>query len=241
MILDIHGGPWADFGPQFSIIGHLYAAAGYIVLTSNPRGSTSYGEAFAAAVNGAFPSVDYDDLISITDAAISTGVVDTDNLFVTGGSGGGTLTAWIVGMTDRFRAACCMKPIISYMSWTLTVDCQEDHWLLGWLPKYPPWSAPEELWKMSPLSLAHRIKTPTMLICGEADYRTPIWESEQLYTVLRSRGVPSVLVRIPEANHNASRPSQWLAQAMYTIDWFNRHLDRSAERAELVHGAEATT
>lgn len=229
LILDIHGGPWADFGPQFSVIGHLYAAAGYIVLTANPRGSTGYGEAFATAVNGAFPGADYDDLMAITDAAISTGIVDSANAFVTGSSGGGTLTAWIVGKTHRFRAASSVKPIIDYMSWTLTVDGQEDHWLLGWLPKYPPWTAPEELWKVSPLSLADRIETPTMLICGEADYRTPIWESEQLYTALRRRKQPCALVRIPEANHNASRPSQWLAHAMYTIDWFNRYRRETTE------------
>ena len=114
LILEIHGGPFADYGPRFSAEVQLYAAAGYAVLYANPRGSTSYGADFANEIHHNYPSQDYDDLMAITDAAIATGSIDSNRLFVTGGSGGGVLTAWIVGKTDRFQAAVVAKPVINW-------------------------------------------------------------------------------------------------------------------------------
>ena len=122
LILEIHGGPYAAYGPHFSTDDQLYAAAGYAVLYTNPRGSTGYGQAFADRIDKAYPGNDYDDLMAAVDAAIASGIADPDNLFVTGGSGGGVLTAWIVGKTDRFRAAAAQKPVINWTSLALTTD-----------------------------------------------------------------------------------------------------------------------
>ncbi|MGB0135048.1 S9 family peptidase, partial [Dokdonella sp.] len=116
MLLEIHGGPFAAYGPHFAPEIQLYAAAGYVVVYANPRGSTSYGTEFANLIENAYPSQDYDDLMSVVDATIARGSIDTENLFVTGGSGGGCLTAWIVGHTDRFRAAVSAKPVINWYS-----------------------------------------------------------------------------------------------------------------------------
>ena len=121
-ILEIHGGPFAAYGPQFTAEIQLYAAAGYVVLYCNPRGSTSYGYDFANEIHHNYPGQDYDDLISGVDAVIARGFVDPEQLFVTGGSGGGVLSAWIVGKTDRFAAAVVAKPVINWVSTTLTTD-----------------------------------------------------------------------------------------------------------------------
>jgi dipeptidyl aminopeptidase/acylaminoacyl peptidase len=140
MILEIHGGPYDAYGPQFSTDDQLYAAHGYIVVYSNPRGSTSYGEEFANGIEKAYPGHDYDDLMSVVDAAVGTGHVDPNNLFVTGGSGGGVLTAWTVGKTDRFRAAAAQKPVIDWASWGLTADIASFSYPY-WFAKLP-WEDP---------------------------------------------------------------------------------------------------
>ena len=122
MLLQIHGGPWAAYGPQFAANNQLYAAAGYVVVYGNPRGSTGYGAEFAETIDHDYPSRDYDDLMDIVDATIAMGFIDEDQLYVTGGSGGGVLTAWIVGKTDRFRAAVAVNPAINWISQVLTGD-----------------------------------------------------------------------------------------------------------------------
>jgi dipeptidyl aminopeptidase/acylaminoacyl peptidase len=225
LILEIHGGPYADYGPTFAAEIQLYAAAGYVVLYVNPRGSTGYGEAFAQAINGNYPGPDYDDLMAGVDAAVKKGFIDEQNLFVTGGSGGGVLTAWIVGKTDRFRAAVSCKPVINWESFVLTADMPgffANYWLTGM-----PWDKPEEARKRSPLSLVGKVKTPTMLLTGEADYRTPISESEQFYTALKLRGIDTALVRFPEASHAiVDRPSRLIAKTLYILKWFNTHAKR---------------
>ncbi len=160
LILEIHGGPFASYGPSFSTDDQLYAAAGYVVVYSNPRGSTSYGEEFANLIHHDYPGHDYDDLMSVVDAAIATGSVDPDALFVTGGSGGGVLTSWIVGKTHRFRAAAAQKPVINWTSMVLTTD------IATYVPKYwfgkLPWEDPQGYWKRSPLSLVGNVTTPTL-------------------------------------------------------------------------------
>ncbi len=151
LILEIHGGPYSAYGPTFATDMQLYASAGYVVLYTNPRGSTSYGEEFANFIQHAYPGDDYDDLMSGVDAAIAEGYVDADRLYVTGGSGGGILTAWIVGKTHRFKAAAAQKPVINWTSLVLTTDAAT------FMPKYwfakPPWEDHESYWKRSPLSL----------------------------------------------------------------------------------------
>jgi dipeptidyl aminopeptidase/acylaminoacyl peptidase len=223
LILEIHGGPFASYGPYFSTDYQLYAAAGYVVAYSNPRGSTSYGEAFANTIHHAYPGNDYDDLMSVIDAAVARGVADPKNLFVTGGSGGGILTAWIVGRTDRFRAAAAQKPVINWISTVLTTDAYT------FMPKYwfakLPWESPEEYWKRSPLSLVGSVKTPTLVVVGDHDLRTPVADSEQYYQALQLRGVPTALVKVPGASHGglAARPSQSAAKASAILAWFDRY------------------
>jgi dipeptidyl aminopeptidase/acylaminoacyl peptidase len=223
LILEIHGGPYASYGPVFSTDDQLYAAAGYMVLYTNPRGSTSYGEEFANLIQHDYPSHDYDDLMSAVDAAIAQGAVNPDQLFVTGGSGGGVLTAWIVGRTHRFRAAATQKPVINWGSFALTTD------IATYVPKYwfgkLPWEDPEGYWKHSPLSLVGNVTTPTLVVVGGEDYRTPVSDSEQYYEALQLRGVPTALVKVPGASHGglAARPSQSAAKASAILAWFERY------------------
>lgn len=223
LILEIHGGPFAAYGPQFSTDDQLYAAHGYVVVYSNPRGSTSYGEDFANQIDKNYPSHDYDDLMSVVDAAIGTGHVDPNNLFVTGGSGGGVLTSWIVGKTDRFKAAAAQKPVIDWASWGLTADIA-DFAYPYWFSKLP-WEDPMTYWQHSPLSLAGNVKTPTLVVVGSEDYRTPDSEAEQFYEALQLRGVPTMLVKVPGASHETltDRPSQSAAKASAILSWFDRY------------------
>jgi dipeptidyl aminopeptidase/acylaminoacyl peptidase len=223
LVLEIHGGPWAAYGPTFSTDDQLYAAAGYVVLYANPRGSTSYGQAFEDEIDKNYPGNDYDDLMSAVDAAIATGHVDPDNLFVTGGSGGGVLTAWIVGKTNRFRAAATQKPVIDLASFALTTDFAAG-FSPGWRTQRP-WEDPQGYWKYSPLSLVGNVKTPTLVVVGSDDYRTPVSEAEQYYTALQLRGIPTALVKVPGASHGsiAARPSQAAAKASAILAWFDKY------------------
>jgi len=219
LILEIHGGPFANYGDRFAAEIQLYAAAGYVVLYINPRGSTSYGEEFGNLIHHNYPSQDYDDLMSGVDAVIARGYIDEGNLFVTGGSGGGVLSSWIVGMTDRFRAAVVAKPVINWTSFALTADFYPMFYRY-WFPG-PPWDHVEDYWRRSPLSLVGNVTTPTMLLAGEEDYRTPMSESEQYYQALKIRQVDTALVRIPGAGHGiAKRPSQLIAKVAHILKWF---------------------
>ncbi len=228
LILEIHGGPFANYGDRFSSENQVYAAAGYVVLYVNPRGSTSYGEEFGNLIDRNYPSQDYDDLMSAVDAVIARGYVDKENLFVTGGSGGGVLTAWIVGKTDRFRAAVSVKPVINWYSHVLTAD-GPGFFYRYWFPG-PPWENAEAYLKRSPLSLVGNVKTPTMLLTGEADYRTPISESEQFYEALKIRKVDTALVRIPDASHMMEgRPSYLVSKLVHILKWFEIHRTDAAK------------
>lgn len=222
LILEIHGGPFANYGPRFAAEMQLYAAAGYVVLYSNPRGSTSYGEEFGNLIHHAYPGQDYDDLMAAVDAAIATGYVDPERLYVTGGSGGGVLTAWIVGKTGRFKAAAVQKPVINWASFVLTADAT-GFFYRYWFPA-PPWEDPQGYWARSPLSLVGKVTTPTLVVTGELDYRTPMSESEQYYQALRLRQVDTLLVRVPGAPHALDRrPSQLAARVAYILAWFGKH------------------
>ena len=236
LILEIHGGPNAAYGPGFATDMQLYAAAGYAVLWTNPRGSTSYGAEFANLIDKTYPAADYDDLIASVDAAIADGTADPDNLFVTGGSGGGLLTAWIVGKTDRFKAAATQKPVINWISEALTMD-NTLFTSRYWFTKLP-WEDPMSYWNRSPLSLVGNVKTPTLVVVGGDDYRTPVSESEQYYAALQIRGVPTALVKVPGASHGglAARPSQSAAKASAIIAWFDRYR-KPAGATTPAHGA----
>ena len=222
LVLEIHGGPVANYGPHFSAEVQLFAAQGNVVLYMNPRGSDSYGKEFAQTIHHNYPSHDYDDLMTGVDHLISEGFIDKDRLFVTGGSGGGVLTAWTVGHTDRFAAAVVAKPVINWYSFVLTADFYPffaDYWFPG-----KPWEHMEHYMKRSPISYVGNVTTPTMLLTGEADYRTPISETEQYYQALKLQGVDTAMVRIPDASHGITRrPSNLLNKVAYIQWWFDKH------------------
>ncbi len=222
LILEIHGGPFANYGDRFSAEVQLYAAAGYVVVYVNPRGSTSYGEEFGDLIHHNYPSQDYDDLMSAVDAVIAKGYVDEDQLYVTGGSGGGVLSAWIVGHTDRFRAAVVAKPVINWYSFVLYSD-NIAFFYKYWFPGLP-WDHLEHYMERSPISYAHKVTTPTMLLTGEVDFRTPIAESEQFYAALKLAGVETAMVRFPQASHGiASRPSYLMSKVVHILEWFEKY------------------
>jgi acylaminoacyl-peptidase len=227
LILEIHGGPFANYGDRFAAEVQLYAAAGYVVLYVNPRGSTSYGREFGNLIHHNYPGQDYDDLMSGVDAVVSQGYVDESNLFVTGGSGGGVLSAWIVGHTKRFRAAAVQKPVINWYSFVLNADGLPFFYKY-WFPG-PPWEHEAHYMARSPISKVGNVTTPTMLITGEEDYRTPMSETEQFYGALQIQGVDATMVRIPDASHGiASRSSNLIAKVQFILGWFDEY--RLAER-----------
>ncbi len=158
---------------------------------------------------------------------VERGIADPNRLYVTGGSGGGVLTAWIVGKTDRFAAAVVVKPVINWISFALSADLTP-FFHKYWFPA-PPWEAPEHYWQRSPLSRVGNVTTPTMIMTGEADWRTPMWESEQFYQALKLRGIDTMLVRIPEAPHGiAARPSQLVTKVRHILAWFERTVPKTA-------------
>jgi acylaminoacyl-peptidase len=222
LILEIHGGPFANYGDRFDVEKQLMAARGYVVLYTNPRGSTSYGEEFGNLIHHAYPGDDFSDLNSGVDAMLSRGYIDPEQLYVTGGSGGGVLTCWVIGHTTRFRAAVTVYPVINWYSFVLTSDIGT--WIYKyWFPGLP-WDHVAHYEQRSLLSVVKNVKTPTMVLTGEADYRTPMSDSEQYYQALKLLGVESVLVRVPEEPHGIqARPSHHIAKVLHILAWFDRH------------------
>ena len=221
LALEIHGGPNGDYGPYFSITHQIYAAAGYIVLFSNPRGSVGYGEKFGNAIDRAYPGDDHADLMSGVDAMIKRPYVDADNLFIGGGSGGGVLTTNAIARTDRFRAAAALRPVTDWTIQALTSDIVATT-LVNWVPGRP-WENHNEFWTRSTLSMVGSVKTPTILIDGDADWRTPIAQAEAYYQALKVRGIDTRMVRLDGAGHGMGRPSQWLASILAVTDWYGRY------------------
>ncbi|HXY32883.1 MAG TPA: S9 family peptidase [Planctomycetaceae bacterium] len=222
LILEIHGGPFANYGDRFDLEKQLMAAKGYVVLYTNPRGSTSYGGEFGNLIHHAYPGDDFADLNSGVDAVLARGYIDKDELYVTGGSGGGVLTCWVIGHTTRFRAAVTVYPVINWYSFVLTSD------IGGWIYKYwfpgLPWDNVAHYEKRSLLSVVKNVKTPTMVLTGELDYRTPMSDSEQYYQALKLLGVETVLVRVPDEPHGIQvRPSHHVAKILYILTWFDKH------------------
>jgi dipeptidyl aminopeptidase/acylaminoacyl peptidase len=219
MLLWIHGGPWAMYNVAFNWEWQDFAANGYAVLYTNPRGSTGYGQDFVNGIQYSYPGKDFDDLMAGVDAALAKGFIDKDNLFVCGGSGGGVLTAWIVGHTDRFRAAVSMRPVINWHSFVGTTD---GHMWYRQFRKYP-WEDPLEYALRSPLHYVANVTTPTMVMTGEADLRTPIGQSEEYYRALKTLKKDTLLVRMPDEYHGWRRPSHRLLQQLYLMAWFEKY------------------
>lgn len=228
LVLEIHGGPYAQYGDRFSMKYQMMAAAGYAALFVNPCGSTGYGEAFANALHDRFPGPDHDDLMAAVDAVAARPDIDRRNLFITGVSGGGVLTLWAVTHTDRFRAAVAIKPVVSWESWMLTADMGVSGGLV-WMGGERPWENPGKYRARSPIAFAHMARTPTMLMAGEADSRTPPTEALQMYAALKLAGVETALVRFPGTSHasGAMRPSLFAAEVSIMLGWFERFRVRS--------------
>jgi dipeptidyl aminopeptidase/acylaminoacyl peptidase len=220
LLLWIHGGPWSMYSVRFNWDWQNFAADGYAVFYMNPRGSTGYGQDFVNGIQYSYPGKDLDDLMAGVDAAIAEGFIDTRNLFVCGGSGGGVLTAWIVGHTDRFTAAVSMRPVINWYSFVGTTDGS------SWYHQFRkyPWEDPMEYAVRSPLHYVANVKTPTMVMTGEADLRTPMSQSEEYYRALKMLKKETLLVRMPEEFHGWRRPSHRLLQQLYLKAWFEKYM-----------------
>lgn len=221
LLLEIHGGPYAMYTSAFAAEIQRYAAEGYVTVWANPRGSTGYGEAFADKIDEAYPGYDHVDLMSVVDAVIDKGWADPQRQFITGGSGGGLLTAYATGKTDRFAAAAVVKPVINWFTMALSADIGmliRRHWVRG-----DPWANPQKFFDLSPISVVGNVTTPTLVMVGEEDWRTPAWEAEQWYTALKMQGVDTAYVRVPGAAHTiANRPSHLIAKTDNIIGWLKR-------------------
>jgi acylaminoacyl-peptidase len=230
LILEIHGGPFANYGDRFDLEKQLLAARGYVVLYTNPRGSTSYGEEFGNLIHHAYPGDDFYDLNAGVDAVLARGYVDPEQLYVTGGSGGGVLTCWVIGHTTRFRAAVTVYPVINWYSFVLTADIGP--WIYKyWFPGLP-WDNVTHYEKRSLLSVVKNVKTPTLVLTGEADYRTPMSDSEQYYQALKILGVEAVLVRVPDEPHGIQvRPSHHISKVLHIATWFDKHRKPAEQKA----------
>ncbi|MFT5242519.1 MAG: dipeptidyl aminopeptidase/acylaminoacyl peptidase [Glaciecola sp.] len=222
LLVENHGGPILNYGDRFTAEIQLYAADGYVVFYPNPRGSTSYGEEFGNLLYNNYPGQDYNDVMDGVDYLVNKGIVDNDKLFVTGGSAGGIMTAWIIGKNNRFKAAVVAKPVMNWISKTLVADNY-----FGYAnSRYPgqPWENFETYWKFSPISLVGNIETPTMVMVGLNDLRTPPSEAKQLYHALKLRKIETVLVEIPDASHGIARkPSNLISKVAHTLAWFRKY------------------
>ncbi|MEX1266881.1 MAG: S9 family peptidase [Woeseia sp.] len=229
LILEIHGGPHLAYGPQFSAEIQRFAAEGYVVFYDNHRGSSSYGEDFALLLQNKYSSPeDFADHMSGIDTLIERGIADPEQLYITGGSAGGIASAYAIGLTDRFRAAGIAKPVINWISKTLTADS----YVYQIQYQFPgmPWEAFEHYWERSPLSLVGNVTTPVLLLTGEEDYRTPISETEQYYQALKLRRIDAMMVRIPGSSHGiAGRPSRLNAKVDNILAWFARYGGNTSE------------
>ena len=221
-LVENHGGPISNYGDRFTAEIQLYASAGYVVFYPNARGSTSYGEEFGNLLYNNYPGQDYDDVMDGVDYCIRKGIAHEDQLFVTGGSAGGIMSAWIIGKNNRFEAAVVAKPVMNWISKTLVADNY-----FGYAnSRYPgqPWENFEGYWKFSPLSLVGNVETPTMVMVGMNDLRTPPSEAKQLYHALKLRKIETVLVEIPGASHGiANKPSNLITKIAHTLAWLDKY------------------
>jgi len=225
LLVEIHGGPISHYGPHFTPEFQLFAADGYVVFYPNMRGSTSYGEEFGNLLYHNYPGEDYNDVMDGVNVLIKEGITSEDSLYVTGGSAGGIMTAWMIGKNNRFESAAVVKPVMNWISKTLTADNY-----YGYAEyRYPgqPWENMEDYWKFSPISLVGNIQTPTLVMVGSNDMRTPLSEAKQLYNALQLREIETVLVEIPGASHFiANRPSQMITKVDHILAWFAKYRNR---------------
>ncbi len=220
MMLSIHGGPHGMYNVGFNFAWQEHAANGYVVLYTNPRGSSGYGSAFGNSIKNAYPGKDYDDLMNGVDLVIDRGYIDDENMFVYGCSGGGVLTSWVVGHTDRFAAASANCPVINWLSFVGTTDG------IGWYRNFEnlPWDDPSEHLRRSPLMYVGNVTTPTMLMTGVNDLRTPMPQTEEYFAALKVMVVETAMVRVNNEWHGtSSTPSNFLRTQLFLREWFAKH------------------
>jgi dipeptidyl aminopeptidase/acylaminoacyl peptidase len=210
---------------MFHFDTQMLCGAGYAVLLINHRASTGYGDAFSTAIKGDWGNLDYHDLMAGVDHVVARGLADPDRLGVCGLSGGGNLTCWIVGHTDRFKAAVPMNPVTNWISFYGVSDIGV--WFAVEQMGGHPHEIPEVYVKCSPITYAHRCKTPTLMIQGEHDWRCPAEQSEQFYTVLKANGCPVEMLRFPKAAHAAALIGDPINRRVHNealLDWMNRYV-----------------
>lgn len=220
LIFEIHGGPHGMYNVGFNTSYQNFAASGFVVLYSNPRGSTGYGSPFGNAIEKNYPGPDYDDLMAMVDAAVAKGYIDTERMYVGGCSGGGVLSSWVIGHTDRFAAAAVRCPVTDWISMTGMTDIPL--FTFQFFDK-PYWEDPKSWLEHSTLMHVGKVKTPTLLMTGELDMRTPIPQTEEYYVALKMRGVPAALLRFEGEYHGTgSKPSNWMRTQLYMMSWYNQ-------------------
>lgn len=228
LLMEIHGGPFGMYVGRFDFSYQVYAANGFVVLYTNPRGSTGYGEAFSQAIDHAYPSVDYLDLMGGVDAVVGRGYVDEKRMYVGGCSGGGVLSSWVIGHTRRFAAAAVRCPVTNWLSMAGTTDIPS--FTFSFFEK-PFWEDPSDWLHHSSLMHVGKVTTPTAIMTGEQDLRTPMAQSEEYYAALKRLGVPAKLLRFADQYHGTgTRPSNYLRTMLYVMSWYNRYtLDGEVE------------
>ena len=221
MLLEIHGGPQGMYSVGFDMMWQAFASSGYVVLYLNPRGSTGYGDTFVRAIEKAYPGVDYDDLMAGVDTVLGRGYVDDKQLYVSGCSGGGALSSWVIGHTNRFAGAAVRCPVTDWIGMAGQGDVP------GFAHSFfdkPYWEDPMAWFKQSSLSYVGNVTTPTLLMTGILDMRTPMPQTEEYYAALKMRGVPTKLLRFENEWHGTeSVPSNWMRTMLYMMSWFKQH------------------
>jgi dipeptidyl aminopeptidase/acylaminoacyl peptidase len=221
LILEIHGGPFAMYNVGFNWMFQNFAANDFVVLYTNPRGSTGYGSDFSAAIDHNYPGPDYDDLMAGVEALVAKGYVDTTRMYVSGCSGGGVLSSWVIGHTNRFAAAAVRCPVTNWLSMAGHTDIPLFTYSFF---KKPFWEDPTDWLAHSTLMHVGKVTTPTLLMTGVSDRRTPMPQTEEYFAALKMRGVPAALLQFNEEYHGtSSKPSNWLRTQLYMMSWFNKY------------------
>jgi dipeptidyl aminopeptidase/acylaminoacyl peptidase len=221
LILEIHGGPFAMYNVGFNYMWQNFAANDFMVLYVNPRGSTGYGGEFSGAIDHNYPGPDLDDLMAGVDAVVAKGSVDTSRMYVSGCSGGGVLSSWVTSHTDRFAAAAVRCPVIDWLSMAGHTDIPLFTYSFF---KKPFWEDPSDWLAHSSLMHVGKVTTPTLLMTGVLDRRTPMPQTEEYYSALKVRGVPVTLLQFEGEYHGTgSKPSNFIRTQLYMMSWFKRY------------------
>ena len=223
LILVIHGGPHAMYRSSFNYLWHQFASDGYVVLYTNPRGSTGYGSEFANIIDNDYPGAgDLSDLLAGVDFVTNKGFIDESKMYVQGCSGGGVLTAWVVGHDDRFAAAASLCPVTNWISMVGTTDIPA--WTFEWFDK-PFWEDPTEWLEHSPIMRTGFVKTPTLFMTGVLDIRTPMAQTEEMYIAFKHAEIDTVLIRMNEEWHGTGRrkPTNWFRTYGYLSEWYEKY------------------